>query len=93
MSLAASPALAQDRAPVAAPPIPIVLVDIQLSIFKEHAVFKAEMSQLHDDLNRAHAEAKKESLAIQNISPRALKELTTLAATTTSGARGCYPAV
>jgi Skp family chaperone for outer membrane proteins len=71
MSVAGSPALAQDRP---APPIPIVLVDIQL-IFKEHAVFKAEMSQLHDDLNRADAEAKKESQAIQNIA-EGVKELT-----------------
>ncbi len=64
-SLAARPALAQQRPSMAAPAAPsVVLIDIA-RIFKEHAAFRADMNQINEDKARIRAEIKKESDSLQ----------------------------
>ncbi len=65
MSLAGSPAVAQQGQPTAWPPTPIALIDIN-AIFKEHPTFKGEMTQINDDMGRADAKVKTESQDLQH---------------------------
>jgi Skp family chaperone for outer membrane proteins len=61
MGMAARPALSQQRPPMMAPAAPSVAVIDIGRILKEHAAFRAEMTQIKDDMTRAKAAVKKEN--------------------------------